>query len=181
MFVSKTKAGLINIPSYIRIQHLVCQQVWMKPEKAMIFLTSPISHPHPHNNGDDNEYQLSEGEVWHFAQVVEPEVEEGGVDPNLVPISGHHFMSSWVPSYLSSCHQVWMMFMLIHQGVVLDPHDGVVGEVDNGDVHQVGKCPVWKSRLNDKNYDNCLGWWWELSCWRNDGHYKTWIKTTMIL
>ena len=51
--------------------------------KRQWFLISPISHHHD-NHDKDNEYQFSESEVWHFAQVVEPEVEEGGVDPHLV-------------------------------------------------------------------------------------------------
>ena len=55
----------------------------------------------------------------------------------------HHMFTSYHHIFLP-CHQLSMMFMLTHQGVVLDSHDGVVGEVDKGDVHQVGKGPIWK-------------------------------------
>ena len=45
------------------------------------------------------------------------------------------------------------MNIMIYQGVVFDSHDGVVREVNKGDVHKVGKCPIWKKALDDDDDD----------------------------
>ena len=105
----------------------------------MSFFTSPIPHQHQNNhhyNGDE-QHQFPERKVWDFPQVVEAKIEERSVYPNLGVIEISIMYLVIISSLILSSyhHMMTMTIMMIYQGVILDAHDRVVGEVDKGDVH----------------------------------------------